>query len=142
MLPRRLIKRDFSIVMICSHLTSVKSVNPFCELGVMRICNGNSRSVRLIEATIVKGYDDDVLPRSFCITNAGRVPRCSAPRPGDQFTSQISPRRGLGTPALASCWMFQAGQRLPRLITHANIPSQPALKQNWASSRVSGRDPR
>src|SRR3981081_1420709 len=27
---------------------------------------------------------------------AGRTPCCSAPRPGDQFTSQISPRLGLG----------------------------------------------
>src|SRR5580700_7315913 len=26
---------------------------------------------------------------------AGRTPSCSAPRPGDQFTSQISPRLGL-----------------------------------------------
>src|SRR5437016_4253328 len=32
-LPRRRIKRDFSIVMTCSHFTSVKSVRPFSSEG-------------------------------------------------------------------------------------------------------------
>src|SRR5215471_13222186 len=62
----------------------------------MRTCRGNSRSVRLIEATIVRGYVAEALPRSFWTIKAGLVPCCSAPRPGDQFTSQISPRLGLG----------------------------------------------
>src|SRR5260370_25849575 len=53
--PRRRMRRDFSMVMICSHLTSVKSVRPFSSDGAIRTCKGSSRSVRLIEATIVRG---------------------------------------------------------------------------------------
>src|SRR5579859_4549570 len=63
----------------------------------MRTCKGSWRSVRLIEATMVSVYEEEALPRSFWMISAGRVPCCSAPRPGDQLTSQISPRRGLGT---------------------------------------------
>ena len=113
--PRRRRRRDFSTVMTCSHFTSVRSVRPFSSLGAIRTCKGSSRSVRLIEATIVKGYAGEAFPRSFWMINAGRVPCCSAPRPGDQFTSHISPRRGLGGP---SCCLW-LGCVCPGLTTHA-----------------------
>src|SRR5690349_20803014 len=45
--PRRRMRRDFSMVISCSHLTSVKSVRPFSSEGAIRICKGISRSVRL-----------------------------------------------------------------------------------------------
>src|SRR4051794_39940257 len=63
--PRRRSRRDFSMVRSCSHLTSVSLVRPFSGEGKICTCRGNSRSVRLIEATIVRGYDEEAFPRSF-----------------------------------------------------------------------------
>src|SRR2546426_10275525 len=74
--PRRRSRRDFSIVITCSHLTSVKSGRPFSAEGAIRTCNGSSRSVRLIEATIVRGEEEEALPPSVWVIKRGRVPFC------------------------------------------------------------------
>src|SRR5947209_10459408 len=103
----------------------------------MRTCKGSSRSVRVIDATTVSGYEGEALPRSFWMISAGRVPCCSAPRPGDQFTSQISPRLGLGKIGgvgcrVLCCWGLGVEDAFASLLiysSYANIPSCPALKK-------------
>src|SRR5579875_3102721 len=63
---------------------------------------------------------------------AGRIPCCSAPRPGDQLTSQISPRLGLGISRIrlaeSSLWLGLGDVCLASLLMQRYLRARPQNK--------------
>ncbi len=89
-------RRVFEIVRICSHFTNVVSRRPLLFAGSILTWKGTRLPFVLMASTMVFGWREFVLPASFWITRAGRLPACSEPRAGLKSTYQISPRRGEG----------------------------------------------